>query len=571
MTETAIGLSELSHAFDTMLGGIPPKTLEGFAEKRNLLCQGGYRSGGNPALLRALVGNALRGGLMTYDASLAAFLREHVSAVRMLTMLSREVLADRRCQWMGLFGKACFILALLCDAREDVRTEAMAWAASSGAELPDSETAQAALSRLFGPAFKSGEAVASSRDREKIGQLTEEVQSLKSELKTARREQSAAARKEAADLKAELATAKYNVDERNRTIVQLESRLAKEEETREAKARLAAAAAQVRLFRGWLEPAIRAEAALAEPGPADLRERVEAALDAQLKADRAASGSARLRERLEGLTALAIRVDETLRTALVPQRSLKLARSELEAEIRRLETALGKKEQSPAATLLETRIHAALREEEYEALGEAIALLEKLALVTADEAKALRRLRVRRMSVWDEAPFETDKSADPDTASAAILRRNPELVSALRGESALFLFLDGHNMLNGLGRYKLRRGDAKTHEDARKMLERDIRVLVAPFPMVYAHLVWDGPTMSSYSISENVEGHYSGGEGEHRADRFILDQIRYYGSRESVAMVLVTDDMGFAGEARRLGAKSCRLHDFGAFLNGPAR
>lgn len=573
MTETAIGAADLAHAFDAMLGEIQPKILENFASSKKLLTRGGYRSGANPALLRALVSNALRNSLMSYEPTLAAFLREHVADVRLLTMLSREVLAERRRQWMGCFGKARVILALLCDPREDVRAEAAAWAGVSGDELPDADAAQAALSRLFGPAFRSGEAVVSARDRERIAELTDKIHALERAASAVRREQDRAGQKVLADVRAELATAKYNIAERDRRITALEQRLDREERIREIRVRQDLASAQVNLFRGWLEPALRAENALADvTASADLCERAEAALAAQLKADRAASGNASLRKRLEAAEVLMSRVDAALGAALVPQRALKQVRSELEAECRRLRAALGETDLSPAATMLETRIQTARTEDEYELLGETTDKLERLALLTGDEARMLRRLMARRMSLWDTFACDSEgKDEEPDPASAAIRRRNPELTAALRGTMPLFLFLDGHNILNGLGRYKLRRGTAKTHEDARKMLERDIRTLLETLPMVYAHLVWDGPTMSRYTISDNVEGFYSGGEGEHRADRFILEQMRYCAAHDAIAMVLVTDDMGFAGEAMRLGAKGCRLHDFGAFLNGPAR
>jgi hypothetical protein len=64
---------------------------------------------------------------------------------------------------------------------------------------------------------------------------------------------------------------------------------------------------------------------------------------------------------------------------------------------------------------------------------------------------------------------------DPDTEAAAIRRRNPHLAAAFEGREAVLLFLDGHNMLNGMGRYRTQRGKPQTHEDARKQVEKDIQ------------------------------------------------------------------------------------------------
>jgi hypothetical protein len=134
----------------------------------------------------------------------------------------------------------------------------------------------------------------------------------------------------------------------------------------------------------------------------------------------------------------------------------------------------------------------------------------------------------------------------------------------------MMLFLDGHNILNGLGRYRQRRGKANTHEKMRERVQKDVIALLHHLPLSVAHLVWDGPKMETFTLSDNVNGHYSGGEGEHKADHYILDQIKYYREKQvDIPCVLVTDDNDFGGSARRLGAKVCRLHDFEAFMNIP--
>jgi hypothetical protein len=87
--------------------------------------------------------------------------------------------------------------------------------------------------------------------------------------------------------------------------------------------------------------------------------------------------------------------------------------------------------------------------------------------------------------------------------------------------------------------------------------------------LVAVNLVWDGCAKTNHNLSENVLVHFSGGTGEHRADHYIINQIDYYKDQTDLPMVLVTDDNGFAGDARKRGVQVCRLHDFEAFLDVP--
>jgi type VI protein secretion system component VasF len=122
-------------------------------------------------------------------------------------------------------------------------------------------------------------------------------------------------------------------------------------------------------------------------------------------------------------------------------------------------------------------------------------------------------------------------------------------------------------MLNGLGRYRVPRGKPQSHEDARKQLEKDIVRQFADLPLVSVHLVWDGAEKSQHNLGSNVLVHFSGGTGEHRADKYIINQMEFFKRASDIPMVLVTADNGFAGDARKCGAEVCSLHDFEAFLN----
>ncbi len=253
---------------------------------------------------------------------------------------------------------------------------------------------------------------------------------------------------------------------------------------------------------------------------------------------------------------------------------------ELTARVQQLERELkAKRESSRSALEAEERRHKS------EAATWQFCLAERDRMIAQLKAKlereeTMREVRVaqllaERQVMWFKEhtqPVSSESEmqacvAEAGSESEAILRRNPELSAALRGEAALLVYLDGHNILNGLGRYKRRRGTAMTHTDLRAQVEKDVGRLFKALYKTYVHLIWDGDELSTREASENMSVHYSGGEGEHRADRYILELLKNSTTPDSVPVLLVTDDKKFAGAAQTFGAKSCSLHDFEAFLN----
>lgn len=564
MQEPAITLADLRHAFEELLGRLPINALETFARRNNLL-GGGYRSG-NAKMLCALVANALGPRLLTYDADLAALLRTHAPVARLLAMLSREVLESRAAQLMAFFGKPAFLLGLLMDPREDVRAKVAPRLASTLAELPAPETARDLLAQAFAPIVELGaNAPTSAAGRETIAELRKQLEEAEKKARRDRREleekHSAAGR----EVKSQIATLQFNIDERQKKIDALEAKLTRLQGELEQRARALASARRIEALRPWLEPAQAAEAKLAETGTEGLLERTRKALEQQALLDRASARRAELHTRLEALELALSDATNALAGALNPAPALVACRAELETACRDLRATLSLPEPpSPLAGELQARIDA-LTPETVGDTNELLSLVERLGLLPHETAGTLRtRLRQRA-----NAPTLAGEMQNKDAPEGpnAIEQRNPLLAAALQGRQPLLLFLDAHNILNGLSRYKQRRGSAVTHEDARKALERDIVRLLNNLPLLHAHLVWDGGTRSDISRSQNVTVHYSGGEGDHRADRYILDQLSFF--REAspdLPRLLVSDDSDFCAEARRLGTTTCRLHDFDAFL-----
>ncbi len=567
MVDEKVTASALGHAFRTLLEGVPTRDLERFAERQNLL-SGGYRKGGNPALLRTLVANAYASRLQTYSMDLATFCRTTMAPPRLTAMLAHEMLEERRYQFYAFFGKAVFLFSLLMDSREAVRTLATAWMDEAGAELPDTSTARDLLAQVFSPIVDLGQGgpAASAHNREAVGNLRGQLVEAEKALKQARRERDeriAAAQRE---MKSQLATAQFGIDERQRRIDQLEAQLKKSEATLEERVKLLLSVRQTELFQGWLKPGLEMEALVATDSTAPLLERAQAALDQQATYDRASALRATLETRLQSVEAMLATIDATLATATLRAPALLAVRQEVVAEQQRLAEILRPAVTDPLVQLLEARF-AATTQEDYETAIEMLTLAQRFGLVGKDTAKRLMHIFHRRASVWSD----TDPVELKDVEENPIERRQPALTAALRGQGPLLLFLDGHNLLNGLGRYKQRRGTAVTHEDARRRVEMDIVKLFCDTPQVSAHLVWDGHERSSHNLSDNVLVHYSGGEGEHRADRYIIDQLQFVRQQTSAPIVLVSDDQEFGGNAIKLGAAVCKLHDFEAFLNTPLR
>jgi hypothetical protein len=148
-----------------------------------------------------------------------------------------------------------------------------------------------------------------------------------------------------------------------------------------------------------------------------------------------------------------------------------------------------------------------------------------------------------------------------DDSPAGLLRR------ALEGRDAVILLMDGHNVLFGLqGRYLPPQGAAVYNAATRARLVEDVVRLAAPSPACRAWVVFDGPTRNESTPARNVRVTYSGGEGEHRADAALLDNIRFFRAGGEFPILLVTNDNDLASEARRLGAQTLSAREFGSFL-----
>ena len=563
-----------------VMDALPDDELAALAHNDPAFQTGGFRAGNTPAIrARAF---QLASGAQPVSDPLRRLLRSHSLNRTLVGLLSATVLNDLRHELAACFGPARLLLAMLVDDRTEVRETAVRWLRQEPVFVAiDSIAATTRLQETFGRLL----AAAGTDAAAGVAPVTRETwkearEHLEQQLRDARaesrrlkgvddrlartREQLATREREWAEAQARLTAAEEQaraaVRERDTAATELARELRHREERLLAavEGRLATEAA------GWLAPARAVAAEVAAPtSPGDaLLQRAATALSRQATVDRHSGNRRILTARYE---ALLQRLDETrdvLANALQPLPELSVIESELSAEIRRLGSLLNRRAgRAPLEELLAARMAVASSGE----LQNMRTVVQQLAALKAFDTETAARLAETlenrlRVSRATTLPIPDMTDADDDTPSG-VLRR------ALRGRCAAVLLIDGHNVLFGLqGRYLPAQGAAVPTGAARNRLIEDVVRLASDRPTCRAWVVFDGPTHSESTPTVNVRVTYSGGEGEHRADAALLDNIRFFRAGGDFPILLVTNDNGLAGEARRLGARILSAMDFGAFL-----
>lgn len=564
---TTLAEHDLREAFEAFLAQLRGPALTDFATASKALGTG-FRKNPEERVVRAALSTHYGARLKTYHRALAECLGRCSAPAALLRALTPEAIEANGPALMARLGRGEVALAALQDDREPVRKAAEAWLAEP-APLPSPEEAEAVLKEKLGLCLgTAGDSPAGQRGE--IARLRQELKDERAAHKQSRAEAKAAQDKAALQAKADRATADFNLAELSRKVTELEAKLRKAEEEREGLVANELARRLPQAFHGWLAPCLKAEAAVQADTAAPLLERAEQALADQARHDRAAALHATLLERLGAVQTMLRRVDDALAFSQARLPALVDIREQLVAERESLRQSLRAEGAEPPISLvaaqLRTAIHAS-RERQQPDLEHLLRLALRFHLIDRPERDALLRDLARRQALWGiEVP---DKDAPPEAApadaSTTIARRNPALAAALRGTARAYLFFDGHNILNGIGRYRVPRGVPGNHECARKHLEDDLAILLADLPLVVGMLVWDGEISGDYTKTDNLSIRFSGGTGEHRADNFILHQLDYF-RNDGVPMVVVTNDNDFRGKAAKIGAVACSIPDFDAFL-----
>lgn len=446
------------------------------------------------------------------------------------------------------------------------------------------------LSAASGAATGGGTPAAPGAESERCRLLEQDLREARAEARSLKgieaRQKRAAAR--AAELeedlqraKAALAEAQAEARQMRQRIQQAEAGLRLSDDQIEQRARCLAEVRLATEFGGWLDGAHREVAEEAgrlaglpelavpaetegtpEPARDPLLQRAAVALAEQARADRASGTRAILRTRLERIETLLVCATDALGNAMRPQTALQAAVEELRVESARLRGLLGLEQCSVAgAATLEAAINTSpgvLLESWQRVVGH-LGATGVLGATERDRLIAALRRRHAMLKLAEE-PSPVAKEDELGTPRG-------RLRAMLRGQQAGVLLLDAHNVLFSLqARYRHPRDLAYPDRHAREALVADLVRMADGRPTCRVRIIFDGPERSDRDAAANVAVVYSGGEGEHRADKVILDETQFFRQTALDAVLLATNDGALSGAAARLGVVTLAPTDLLPFL-----
>lgn len=561
-----------------IIGYVTDKELKTLLKTESSFNAGGFRSQ-KPALLRKRLEQLVFSGT-EISRQVRSVLASHSRSTSLLGHLSTETLASTATAWAALLGEHVFITAALLDARAAVRKKAEMWLGRTPHFVAvEPEKALRELSETFGdirgifgmdpsgtqPVTKESWNDKKERLDQRIKTLQAENRRLKGvDDKNTRTNTLLKKQQEECSLLNE--KLKKNESALRKTRSELESvkaELQRETSRREERLQAALDISLSREFHGWLAEAKAVEIEAGNKVTADdAVEFAKAALKKQAQVDRHSKNRLELGERLKQLTELQQEISETLQHAIHQSPDLKQAQAKLTGEINHLQSLLTPQlDLSPMEIALIKNIHS-VPDDALPAIRSLPRQLCELKLIKSAALKNIEAEFNKRLSAIEATGVPVDPEMEMRTDAAARLGR------ALAGKEPAILLLDGHNVLFGLqARYMPPRGKAVPDKKKRQKLVEDVVRIAEPNPALRAIILFDGHTRSDTDPSPNVRVTYSGGEGEHRADKVIVDQIRFFKSAYPQSTVLlVSNDNELCRNARKLGAQDLSVLDFGGFL-----
>ena len=582
-------------ALSRLVTQLPDEAVVAYARATPAFASGGFRTNRASHLRARIV--QLAQGAEAIDAPLRRLLARYSLNPAVVAPLSVAFLNDHAAALADLFGAIPLRLARLLDERPEVREREGARppeaVEAAAAGVPDEarraargarvlhenlarllETVAAAAPAGEGEghvaAVRGASGEAQTRLEAQLKEARQALRALKGAEERAQRLQGqlGACQADLARAQADQAAAEAAERQLRQSAQRLEADLTRGREQAELQVRRLVEVRLAEEFHGWLGGArarVAQEAARAASPEAvadPLLGQAEAAIEAQARADRASGTRFLLRARLDRLDALRARCADALGNALRPQPALLAAAAAVRAEADRLRRVL----ELEAPDGLRPSLAAAVNSAAAESLGAwrgVIGQLQATGALGAEEAEALLATLHRRQAVLAQASEPAPEAKDDELESP-----RGRLRAVLRGQMPGILLLDGHNVLFGLqARYRRPRDHVYPGRQAREWLVGDLVRLAADRPTCRVRIVFDGPERRDASPSANVAEIYSGGEGEHRADKVLIEELRFFREASDEAVVLlVTNDNELAGTAARLGAQPLSPADLIPFL-----
>lgn len=547
--------------------------------------EGGFLTGGfrvdNLLMLRKRLLQVVVGAAPVSDnvrRLLARCSRSHT----LLRWLALEALVEARHALAQLLGEPTLIVALLLDARAEVREKGEEWLKSDTpflrlSQVEASERLQALFSDLceLSGGVSVGAAVAPTREvwlaqKERLELKLRETHSEVRRLKGVDDRLAGALKRleRAGESSTKLADDKKRLEgelrlERQR-VLELETELKREVKDRERRLRASLNLALANEFHGWLAQARAVESEVQRQSDDPLLAEVESVLQRQNAVDRHSGNRAMVRRRYELLKQKLVEVRSTLENAIRVTPELPLVEQRVAAEVARLERLL---EPEPAVSQLTAELATHLHTTAENSLPALRTLLEQLAtykVLNEHEQVYLRKSLQKRL----EAIKALGVELPPEAATRPCHPVARLLGQALAGRSSMIVLIDGHNVLFGLPtRYNPQRATAMSEAEKRERLVADVVRLAQDNPSMRVQIVFDGARQSEAQVAPGVTVLYSGGEGEHRADGVLLNLARFYRHEDAqIPIILVSNDRDLCASAQRIGAVDLPVLEFGAFF-----
>ena len=320
----------------------------------------------------------------------------------------------------------------------------------------------------------------------------------------------------------------------------------------------------------WLAPARQ----LADFAQAPADEPLQAArrvLDEQRQLDRRHGLRSALRDEHEACAVALRQLQDAQRDAMVPHPGLPGAIERLRERMRRIDRQLERSAPVPAVGTTLQRLSARLAEattlEQVSRLRRTLLHCEALDLFDDAELDAAYRL-------IDEATSRAYARAEADPATRRLAENLAgvplhALRRALAGRRACELVIDGHNVLHKLHRQlgERARASGPGSAEARTALIESVCSLGARHPGLHLHLWFDSSMPEDLTLRGNVGVHYSGGQGQDRADRQIVAHLEFLArERPGTLAAVVSADGEIVAAAEQAGALVLAPHEFGGWL-----
>jgi hypothetical protein len=127
------------------------------------------------------------------------------------------------------------------------------------------------------------------------------------------------------------------------------------------------------------------------------------------------------------------------------------------------------------------------------------------------------------------------------------------------------VLLDGHNVLHAMYEEEVAR--KVPDQELRARLEAAVVSRFAGAHSAEVSLYFDSPQHDRDSLSPQVKRIFSGGSGQHRADRVLLEDLQQRHDADPRGLrIVVSSDGGVIEEAKRLGALTMYSAEFEGLL-----